>query len=78
MKYMKIKEALVLQGYHGLDEVTLKMDGVTAPMAFYPEERNFRVTCDGGKGVDWVKENFPGIPIEVVDYPKRAKWPHKA
>ena len=30
MKYMKIREAVVLQGYRGLDEVALKMDGVTA------------------------------------------------
>lgn len=62
---MKIVSIQVVTGLSAPDKVTLHMDGsITPPLPFYPEERYLQVSATDGEA--WAKENFPGVPIEVI------------
>jgi len=62
--FMKIVSIQVVTGLSGPNKVTLHMDGITPPLPFYPEEKYLQVSATDGEA--WAKENFPGVPIEII------------
>lgn len=63
---MKVKSIIVLTNTSGEDSVSFMLDATTThPVMGY--EASAKVNVAAGYGIQWVSNNFPGIPVEVID-----------
>lgn len=65
---MKVKRIQVLIKDHGSDIVNLWLDGVSTPFpkAGENDPSVFSSPVQKGYGVEWARENFPGVPLFTI------------
>ena len=64
---MNVTKATVIHNEYGADGVVLHVDDMPSPMPHVTKENlDLMFYAQAGTGEDYVKANFPGIPIVIV------------
>jgi hypothetical protein len=63
MKPIKIQILLT----HGMDQCFAEIEGLTSNLFYGNEPLSVRFDCRHGTGAQYCAENFPGVPVEVIN-----------